>query len=107
MLIHYKQYYTTDTDRIHGLFDRWLARDAVYGIELRASGGRSKLGHAHKYFIFAPETHISHWGDYKEWRAIIRAWSDQEAIELANKHPKVEKWSKQIFAMEFNRLIGD
>ncbi len=44
------------------------------GAYIRRSGGRAKNGLPPKYFVHVDETH----------HFVIRAWTDQEAVDLAN-----------------------
>jgi len=105
--IHYRKYYETDTERIHGLFDRWLAKCDMYHLELHATHGRNQLGGKHQYYVFAPDWIISHWQEYKAWRIGLKCWSDQEAIQSANTSKRVEQFAAQIWRYEFQQMMAE
>lgn len=107
MLVHYRQYYTSDTERIQGFIgDRWLAKDRAWGIELHATSGRSKYGRAHQYYVFAPEWFVSRYHDYSEWRIGFKAFTDKEAIDNANSDKRVAALYRRMWAREMNVLMA-
>lgn len=84
---------TFDNDtRLAALFRSWCAICPETGAFLSASRGRSKAGNGRRYILIAPNELPSERPNYFEdytWtddrRKFVRAFSDAEAIEKANK----------------------
>lgn len=103
MLVITSQSSLSDTDKIAAVaFHRMMAVDVETGAYLMPSHGRSRW--APKYFLILPhETPKDRGGimgtrkcSFAFERAIIRAWSDEEAVTIANKRlPRLLKRAQQ------------
>lgn len=80
-----------EQDRFNAWMLGWVAVDTESGAYLFCTAGRSRSMTAPKYILILPRKpleerrslfHDKDW-DYPHGRKIVRAWSDEEAIQLA------------------------
>lgn len=87
--------------RFYAVMNAWVAIDVGSGAHLLRSRGYTKAGDT-KYVLIVPLRKPAKLFDYAEWnergRKRVRAWSDAEAIEKANK--KLEKILKGGYQQE-------
>jgi hypothetical protein len=100
MLRPISQVTLTDTERIAAVLKGWMALDTETGAFLSQTRGRGKRGLPTYILILPNKTLIQRGGlfaeydwDYPKDRKFIREWTDEAAIETANK--RLRKMLKQ------------
>jgi len=79
-----------EQDRFNAVMRGWVAVDPITGAHLSCSYGRTSK--APKYILILPNKSVEERGglfgpyewDYPHGRKFVRAWTDQEAIALAD-----------------------
>ena len=104
MLIPTSQSSLPDDERFAAIFRGYRAVDRESGAYMRASAGRSH--HAPKYTLILPYTTPAQRGSFMEYeynflRSVVRAWSEAEAIQIANERlPKMKLRLAKILAVQ-------